>query len=509
MRLLKVLFIVLILVSLVTLGEVIYCMAVRTAYPFELTKMEGVIVDHARRIAADKPVFAPPSAEFVPLLYFPLSYYPAAWMIRAGLDGFLASRLVSIASVILVALVGMWLVTRATRHRGLALMVPVLLAATYFDTRCFYDQARSDSLMSLFYLLAVAALTVTHTVAVVPLFVTFALLAFLTKQSAAVLLLALIGGVFFVRRAAAVISIAVLVPVAVALVYWINGLTDGWLYTYCFHAPAFHGLGNRTLVDAMATDFLGAFIIATAAALLGAVFVTFSPWGWRTPGWDTYKTSWRVLLIGTLAAGCFALVSIWQQEAVKNVYVVYAVMTAVLIPAAVGRAVEWLRTTPHEPAAWPAALMILILLVARGVRDPEPYLPTKEHAAVWQEMRQTLLSYGPPGRLWATIHGAAFGAGPTDPTRPHLGALYDYVGGYFGDMTGHEVPKDLEQRIRERYFKAILVADWDYRAKKLIGDHYQIDDSAPTFRLPAFYGVPPGQESIWIPRSDGPVDSAP
>ena len=60
--------------SLCVVGLVAFCVAVRLAYPFELSQMEGCFVDHARRAAAGKPIYGPPSAEFVALLYTPASH---------------------------------------------------------------------------------------------------------------------------------------------------------------------------------------------------------------------------------------------------------------------------------------------------------------------------------------------------------------------------------------------------------------------------------------------------
>src|SRR5262249_17802193 len=52
--------------------------AARAGFAFPLEWMEGASLDHALRLLAHRPLYAAPSAEFIPYLYPPLTYVPFA-----------------------------------------------------------------------------------------------------------------------------------------------------------------------------------------------------------------------------------------------------------------------------------------------------------------------------------------------------------------------------------------------------------------------------------------------
>ena len=248
------------MVSALVVGVVLFCVVRRAVYPFELSWMEGCFVDHARRVAAGEALYAPASAEFISLPYTPIVHFVAAWLMRMGVGGFLATRLVSILSVLVAALVGMWLATRATRHKLMCLLVPVLIAARYFDVDGYYDVARPDNLVALFSVLALAALTLRSAFLAVPLFVLFATGAIFTKQSSFVLFAVLLVGLSFVRwRVALVSSIALSAVVAEAFV-WVNSATGGWFRVFILDIPSRHYVSHRALAHSLVCDFLGDFV---------------------------------------------------------------------------------------------------------------------------------------------------------------------------------------------------------------------------------------------------------
>ena len=52
--------------------------ALRVRYPFDLEWLEGAMVDHVRMILDGRPLYPPPTLDFIPLTYTPGYFYAAA-----------------------------------------------------------------------------------------------------------------------------------------------------------------------------------------------------------------------------------------------------------------------------------------------------------------------------------------------------------------------------------------------------------------------------------------------
>jgi hypothetical protein len=494
--------ILLILVSAVVVGLVAWTISSRLSYPFELSKMEGGIVDHARRVARGEPVYSPPSAEFIPFLYAPLSHFAAGGLVALGIDGFLAARLVSLTGFALAVGIGIWLVARGTTQAWLWAIVPVLVAARYFDVEGFYDQARPDNLMSGWFMVAVAALTLRRTAVIVPLFVLAAALAFWTKQSALLLLFALLAGYALLNwRTAVLCAVPAFSSIAISfpLYSWMN---DGWPWIYTMEAPSYHSLDHGGVLRSLGTDMLGSFAIASLAAGLGAASLLLT----RTrpgPGASDLERTRFMVVVAAVAAGGFAVASRWQPISVRNVLVVFAIASSVALPVVVAWGIEQLGSQERRRTAWNLGMLIFCAAIVGGIRNPASFVPTAEAVDQWRDFRRAAATYGPPERVWVSLHGSAYGAAAGDVMHLHSGALYDYVGGHFGEPTGYPMPEDLVQRIERQYYDAILVADWDERVEALIGDRYAPDPAGEPIRIPAYSGYGAALERFWIPRRDG------
>ena len=60
--------------GLYQVGLLVYAIAGRVSYPYDLEWMEGGMLHHALRIQEGHSLYAPPSIDFIPYLYTPL--YP-------------------------------------------------------------------------------------------------------------------------------------------------------------------------------------------------------------------------------------------------------------------------------------------------------------------------------------------------------------------------------------------------------------------------------------------------
>jgi hypothetical protein len=486
------------------------CVAARLPYPHELSKMEGGFVDHARWAAAGRPLYGPPTAEFVPFLYMPLAHEAGGWLVRAGLDGYTATRLVSIAGIALAIVAGMALVVRATGRWLLALLVPVLVAARYFDVECFYDQARPDDLMAGFCMVAALSLALPSARVGVPLFVASGLFAFFTKQSAALYLGVLLAGVAWRRWRVASLAGALLAVCAAVLWFWLDQGSGGWMRRYTVDIAAFHTIDRHGLLELTKTEFLNHYLLGTAAALAGAILVLRAGPAWRrgatspvTPE-ESRRRGQHVALCSALGAGLFSFASSTQHLAVRNVYVLFAVALAAYLPVALDAWHRWLAARPATPMHLLRSIAPILLLtvdVARGGRDPRPWMPRPADVATWDELLDRCARLGPPERTWVMLHGAAWGGRASDPFHLHYGALVDLVGGYFGEKTGVEIPADLRERIEQRWYTSIVVGDWDQRARELLEANYERAPDLEPVKLPMFSGYGSRPSEIWVPRT--------
>lgn len=69
--------------SVVNLGVVLALFLDHVRFPLNLELMEGELVNHVRRLLDGKPLYPPPSSDFVALAYNPLYYVmsaPVAWV---------------------------------------------------------------------------------------------------------------------------------------------------------------------------------------------------------------------------------------------------------------------------------------------------------------------------------------------------------------------------------------------------------------------------------------------
>ncbi len=105
--------------------------ALRVRYPFDLEWLEGAMVDHVRMILEGRPLYPPPTLDFIPLTYTPGYFYTAAVLCKIVGLGVVPMRLISIvASAGLLAITSR-LVTYETGERRFGLLAAGLFAAMF------------------------------------------------------------------------------------------------------------------------------------------------------------------------------------------------------------------------------------------------------------------------------------------------------------------------------------------------------------------------------------------
>jgi len=301
------------------LAIVVVIASLRLAYPFELDWFEGPLLEQTLRVREGLPLYVAPSVSYVPLVYPPLFNYAAAAMMALVGPGFAALRAVSaLAAAATLVMIGIF-VARETGRRSAGLLAAALYAAGQHLAESWLDIGRSDSL---FLALLIAGVFVfrMRTQGLAAPFAAGVLwaLAFLTKQSAPVVLTPLLLWLVVRERMRGWVAVATFAALSAVAALWIDAASGGWFRYYSFTLPRkFHAdlaLSGRffvemaPLIPALAVGAVGAWArFRTRAADVGSnvalvLGLAFSSWQLRIyPG-----AGENVLLAATLGVAIAA-----------------------------------------------------------------------------------------------------------------------------------------------------------------------------------------------------------
>ena len=169
----------------------------RIVYPYPLDDLEPVALAEVQRILQGQPIYAPPTLEYVPLIYGPVYFYLSAAVATLTGPGFASLRVVAtLASAGMIALAGLF-VRRETGSLAAALVAAGLLAASFPLVNGAMSVGRTDSTCLVFLL---AALYLVRTASLAPRTRWWTVaasgflagLALLTKQSSTPVVVALV-----------------------------------------------------------------------------------------------------------------------------------------------------------------------------------------------------------------------------------------------------------------------------------------------------------------------------
>ena len=117
----------------------------RVGFPYQLSWLEGAMIDHSRWILNGHQLYGPPSADFTPFLYPPLYSYVSAFFMKIFGVHILVPRLVSLVSSLLVLVLIWRLVKHETGSNFYAVAAAGFYASFYPFVRCYYDMVRVDA----------------------------------------------------------------------------------------------------------------------------------------------------------------------------------------------------------------------------------------------------------------------------------------------------------------------------------------------------------------------------
>jgi 4-amino-4-deoxy-L-arabinose transferase-like glycosyltransferase len=509
------------LLGLAVIGIYASVALARLGYPFHLEILESNSLIEVHRILAGQPLYAAPSASYVPDGYPPLYFGVSAAVASVLGQSYLSLRLVSVVSSLACFALLAQLVRRETGSAGAGIAAAGLLAATYFATDTWFDVARVDSL---FLALSVAALYAARQMRRPRGAIVAGLLlgaAFLTKQSA------LAEGVAVLAAAVAGPRRRLAVPAAVTYGAVLGGSTlvlglasHGWYVYYVFEQMSQHALSADSVGAFWISELLPTLAIALCAVALGARWIPL-----------------------VLLSGCAALVAesfAARAQTGSNLndllpaYLAVAVLGGlamggqpVLVPGATARLARFQRLVrftrftgfawftrwrrgaaePWIPVAVSALVLVQIGVLAGGFRLSKAFPPQADRVAnqrlvaVARELGGTVAIPADPG--------VAVTAG-LPPTEDQVAAADVLRASDHGPKTIFEA--SLARAVATQRFSGIITEfSGDLRGFPADLPQYHLCPQTPpdgVLSVPFAANATPLPVSVWLPNGHGPSCAA-
>ncbi len=498
-------------------GLLIWAVAARFPYPYDLEWMEGGVLHGAARIASGDGIYGPPSVDYISFLYTPL--YPGFLALLGSIFGlsYQLGRAVSIASLLGL---GVLAVVNATawspKQRGAAVAGALLglglFSAAYPFMEGWYDLVRADTL---FLFIATGGLVALSRWAraeqgfrghrLVATAGVILGLSFFAKQTG--VLYALAGGPIILamnwRRAPTYVAAVGLTGLGGAAL--LQRTTGGWFWVYAFKIHQAHDWNKDRFWKSFSLILLH-FRWATAIIVVGlCVVLATAIVRRRVPGPAKALLLWAYVYAVSTLVGAIG----WGTEfAHYNAYMpafLHGAMAAGLAVPAVLACGELLlsgeRELPYAVRDRNRALAHLAtaaVAIGLGVQlysarwNPRPFIPTARDRAAGDELIATIRAL--PGHVWV----------PSHPWYAHLAGKPMYVHRMgVKDVTARK-PRPvmgLEEALRGREFSAIVFDNRDlFLEVPAINLYYRPDDLVPrTARPRLFTGAKIVPDSIWVP----------
>lgn len=458
----------------------------RLPYPFELEWMEGGSLQQLQRIVDGLPLYAEPQLNYVPFLYPPLYFYAAAAVAQVTGVGFLPLRLVSIAA----SVVCFWLIYLITRREtgraAIGLISAGLFAATYNVSGAWLDIARVDSLHLALMLAAIyvaqhqaSRWTIVGAGAVMGL-------AFLTKQTAGLVMAFLALYWALTDRRALVIFVAAFAVVGGGGIALIDALWDGWPSYYLFTLPGQDRIVRSVLLTFWQSDVMAPLGVACVVAIFGLGALAAQGNGLRA-------RFWLLVLAGMVAAG---LAGRLTYGGVNNALMPTYAAIAIVFGLGMDRAMQITSSRAGaflQGSAWKTYVLGLALaqFCLLGY-DPRQDIPTTQDLQAGQALVERLRA----------VHGDVYmpdsGYLPVMAGKPwyaHSMGLDELTGGFGGSVSpaGYRLMAELQDDVLQRRFGAVVLSGFDARIANALERVYHLDTRSAIEDPAVFWPVSGGK----------------
>ncbi len=350
---------------------VVYCVIAyfRIPYPFNLEWLEGAMLQHAERILEGKPIYVAPSMDFSPFIYTPLYHYLAAIMCKISGLNLGSLRLISFVASLGSFVVAYHIVRRETRNAIAGIVAVGLFAATFKIGGAWFDLAHVDTLMVFFLLCGVYADRFWRGYAGVFATVLMLTLAYFTKQSSLVIILAIVMGEFFINWRRAFVLGGLLTVLLGGSTWALDWYYDGWYVHWLFRQVSVPGISKRIWIGFWTQDLAASYGIACAMACIGLLLLMGRA---RLHGFIFYSAV-------TLSAVVMSWASRLHVGGYLNVNMPALLMIAVMSGIGVGEILDRVRQrTPRQRQAVTVGLCcVLLVQFALLIYNPAKQIPTK------------------------------------------------------------------------------------------------------------------------------------
>lgn len=427
---------------------VVYIIARRFTYPFELEWLEGGTMIQVLRLLQGQPLYAPPDLSYIAFVYPPLYYYVSATIaLGTGIHWFTSLRLVSMAATLGAAI----LIYRIVRHQSGAVFwgwISVgLFAATFRLGGAWFDTARVDMLFIFLFIWGTYALVHGGRFANVFAGILFAM-AFYTKQTALVPVLAVTGWLILRRNWRAARELAgVFLLLSLTLILIENYASNGWYQYYVFDIPGRYRLPSPAWLALLGagSGLLGALAVAFVISFMPAVVAPS----------DFLRGNGGTLGVITLSAIAISVVGDAHVGGYDNAKL--PALATLAIMAGLGGA--WLesRAPTHNRPLF-LSLLYGLLVVQFGLLyySISAQIPSQTDRRAGEAVVNAIAAT--PGEVLVPYHSYLAVMAGKQPSA-HQVMLWD-LHGNFGEMDRQNWPK-LEKMIRvslsEQHFSRILL----------------------------------------------------
>jgi hypothetical protein len=426
------------------LGLSLWVIAARFRYPIDGEWMTGAVRDGVDRVRDGQPLYAAPSARFVPFVYTPIYFWLAGALSRV-VSTFVACKLVSLAATLATG----WGIHRISRTLGAtklwAAVGLLLFVATYPLTLFFYDIERVDALSAAFVVVAIALLVSRPSMRWSAFAGVLLGLAFFAKQPGLLAFGAAIAGLAFAgerRRALVVGGVGALVFAGVFA--YLEITTHGWFRYYCVKLPQAHGMQSELLSTFFIIDVPKAFAIATGSVAIVAPVA----WSFLRRRRVPQDTSWQhVVFAFVLAAGMAGAFSLRAHKGGwANVLVAWLPLGCAACAVAATRAEEAARATTAQRLVSLLLLGGVSLQLLGAMFDPNDNSPNADDLRERERFIVLARRLEVDGEVLITTGGHI-----AKPSSLHAAALFDII------RAGDHAPADLLEGLAQRRYSALFV----------------------------------------------------
>lgn len=421
----------------------LWVVVARLRFPIDGEWMTGAVRDGVERVRDGQPLYAAPSARFVPFLYPPLYFWLSAALAHV-FSTFVACKMVSLAATLAMGWGVYRLATSLGATKQWSAIGLLLLVASYPLTLHFFDVERVDALSAAVVVVGLALLVSGTSLRSSALAGMLLGAAFFAKQPGLLAFVAAVAGLAFAgeRRRALVVGGSGAV-VFVALFAYLEVSTHGWFRYYCLKLPQSHGMESQLLSTFFIIDLPKAFAIAAGSVAI------IAPVAWsfvsrrRAPEGMSWQHVVFAFVVTAGMAGAFSLRA--HRGGWANVILAWLPLGCAACAVAGTRVQEAARGTRVERLVTLLLLGGVTLQLLGAMFDPNDLSPNAADLRERERFVSLVRKLERDGEVIVTTTGNV-----TKPSSVHAAGLFDII------RAGDRAPADLLDGLAQRRYSAIF-----------------------------------------------------